>query len=51
MNEENRTWEDDAREYVEGVKKCNEAPTWDLIHTAFIAGMQTMDIRINHQNP
>lgn len=36
-------WEDEAidqlaREYVEGVKKCNYAPTWDLIHTAVCYG-------------
>lgn len=27
-----------AHEYVEGVKKCNEAPTWGLVETAYVAG-------------
>lgn len=29
-----------AEEYVEGVKKCNDAPTLDLIHTAVCYGFE-----------
>lgn len=29
-----------AEEYVEGVKKCNDAPTFDLIHTAVCYGYE-----------
>jgi len=47
MEQENKTWEDYAREYVEGVKEYNETPTWDLIHTAFIAGMHELQFIIN----
>lgn len=39
------TWEDKtidqlAEEYVKGVKKCNDTPTWDLIHTAVCHGYE-----------
>lgn len=49
MEQENKTWEDYAREYVEGVKEYNETPTWDLIHTAFISGMHELKFIINKQ--
>jgi hypothetical protein len=39
-NEEDKTVEQFAEEYVEGVKKCNDAPTWDLIHTAVCYGYE-----------
>lgn len=37
---EDKTVEQFAEEYVEGVKKCNDAPTWDLIHTAVCYGYE-----------
>lgn len=41
MNKETyRNREDVAREYVESVKACNDTPTWDLLHTAVIYGME-----------
>ena len=35
---EDKTIDQLAEEYVECVKKCNDAPTWDLIHTAVCYG-------------
>ena len=37
---EDKTVEQFAEEYVEGVKKVNNAPTWDLIHTAVCYGYE-----------
>jgi hypothetical protein len=39
-SEENKTVDQLAEEYVEGVKKFNDAPTWDLIHTAVCYGYE-----------
>lgn len=39
-SEEDKTIDQLAEEYVEGVKKCNDAPTWDLIHTAVCYGYE-----------
>lgn len=37
---EDKTIDQLAEEYVEGVKKFNDAPTWDLIHTAVCYGYE-----------
>lgn len=39
-SEESETIDQLAEEYVEGVKKCNDAPTLDLIHTAVCYGYE-----------
>ena len=35
-----KTIDEIAQEYVESVKACNQAPTWDLVHTAVCYGAQ-----------
>ena len=41
MNKETyRSREDIAREYVEGVKAVNGVPSWDLLRTAVLYGME-----------
>jgi len=39
-SEDDKTIDQLAEEYVEGVKKFNDAPTWDLIHTAVCYGYE-----------
>ena len=37
---EDKTIDQLAEEYVEGVKKCNDTPTWELIHTGVCYGYE-----------